>query len=132
MKKASMMVALAACMALALPVLAGEGHGCTAGTQDCLNMMASHMKDKGWLGVELDKHEASGVLTVSRVVPGSPAEEAGVRKGDTLVSVDGKAYKDMSEEQYMALSKKMTPGSMHAFVIWSRSIRNWWWSSPRP
>ena len=75
MKKASMIIALAACLALALPALAGEGHGCTASTQDCLNMMATHMKNKGWLGVELEK-DGSGLLAVTRVVPGSPAEEA--------------------------------------------------------
>lgn len=116
MKKASMTIALAACMALALPALAGEGHGCTASTQDCLNMMASNMRNKGWLGVELEKGE-SGLLGVTRVVPGSPAEEAGVRTGDMLLSVDGQAYKDMGEEQYMTLVKTMTPGSRHTFVI---------------
>ncbi|MGC9525738.1 MAG: HhoA/HhoB/HtrA family serine endopeptidase [Limnospira sp.] len=39
-----------------------------------------------------------GVLIV-RVVPGSPAHEAGLRSGDVIATIDGKAIKDAAEVQ---------------------------------
>jgi thiol-disulfide isomerase/thioredoxin len=41
-----------------------------------------------WLGVQMDPGSDIGV-TVEHVVRGSPAEKAGVRQGDRLVTVDG-------------------------------------------
>jgi peroxiredoxin len=41
-----------------------------------------------WLGVQMDAGSDIGV-TVERVVRGSPAEKAGLRQGDRIVSVDG-------------------------------------------
>ena len=41
-----------------------------------------------WLGVQMDAGSDIGV-TVEHVVRGSPAEKAGVRQADRLVSVDG-------------------------------------------
>lgn len=41
-----------------------------------------------WLGVQMDAGSDIGV-TVEHVVRGSPAEKAGVRQGDRLVTVDG-------------------------------------------
>jgi len=40
-----------------------------------------------WIGVRFDQ----GTTRVIRVVPGAPAEQAGVRIGDQVVSVDGQA-----------------------------------------
>ncbi|MEB3886437.1 HhoA/HhoB/HtrA family serine endopeptidase [Lyngbya sp. CCY1209] len=46
------------------------------------------------LSVQADR----GVLIV-RVVPGSPAHEAGLRSGDVIAKIDGKAIKDAAEVQ---------------------------------
>ena len=61
-----------------------------------------------WLGVEVQRLDSSlrdaldfdgnGVL-VSRVVPGSPADEAGIREGDILVGVDGERVRTPSDLQ---------------------------------
>ena len=40
-----------------------------------------------WLGVAAN--EVRGALVVARVTPGGPAEQAGVRAGDTIVGVNG-------------------------------------------
>ncbi|MFY9341506.1 MAG: PDZ domain-containing protein, partial [Planctomycetota bacterium] len=43
----------------------------------------------GWLGVYLDGERAEAVIT--EVVPGSPAQKAGLQAGDELLAVDDQA-----------------------------------------
>lgn len=85
--------------ALALPALAGEKgyHKCTESTQTCLDHMAAKLKNRGWLGIEMDDAKGSSAITVSRVIPGSPAEAAGFQVGDVLVSVNGARFADNTE-----------------------------------
>jgi len=49
------------------------------------------------LGVELKA--AAGALLIVRVIPGSPAERAGVLAGDLITSVDGRSTRDLSTEE---------------------------------
>lgn len=44
---------------------------------------------KGRLGMMIREQAPGGGVTVTGVVPGSPAERAGIRKGDVLLSIDG-------------------------------------------
>ena len=48
-----------------------------------------------WLGVAAD--DVRGRLIVSRVTPGSPAEKAGIRKGDEIVGVGGEAPRSLPD-----------------------------------
>ena len=48
-----------------------------------------------WLGVAAD--EVRGRLIVSRVTPDSPAEKAGIRKGDEIVGVGGEAARSLPD-----------------------------------
>ncbi|GAB6167517.1 S41 family peptidase [Thermostilla marina] len=49
------------------------------------------------LGVELKAE--NGALTIVRVIPGSPAEAAGIRPQDRIVSVDGRTTAEVSTDQ---------------------------------
>jgi serine protease Do len=62
---------------------------------------------RGWLGVmiqqitpelqeKLDLEDQRGAL-VADVMPDGPADKAGIRRGDVIVTFDGKAVKEMSE-----------------------------------
>ncbi len=50
-------------------------------------------EDQGWLGVMIKSvgSEGTATVTLTNIVTGSPADEAGLLAGDVLVSVDGEA-----------------------------------------
>jgi len=50
---------------------------------------------KPWLGVNAD--EIGGRLLVSRVTPQSPAEKAGIKRGDVVVGIGGNVTKTLPE-----------------------------------
>ena len=69
---------------------------------------------RGWLGVmiqsitsdlkdKLNLEDENGAL-VADVAPGGPADEAGIRRGDVIVSFDGKEVKEMKELPYLVAS----------------------------
>jgi serine protease Do len=62
-----------------------------------------HRVSRGSIGVQFTAQENPAIarvygvqsgVTVSSVVAGSPAEQAGLKVGDTIVSIDGKSVKD--------------------------------------
>ena len=67
-------IGTAALMALiAVPTFAGEGKKCSYGTQECLDHLAVKMKSNGWIGVELDVTETTGIYEITKIVDDSPA-----------------------------------------------------------
>lgn len=100
---------------LAAPAFAGEGK-CNASTQECLDKMAAHMKDSGWVGVELEKSDIGG-YEVAKVIPGSPAEEAGIRAGDVLFAMNGIEISEKNEEALMKVKKGLSPGKSVDYTI---------------
>lgn len=81
-----------------------EKYKCTHTTQDCLDGMSASLKKSGWLGVELNPSE-TGEMSVKRVIPGSPAEAAGLKVGDTLLALNDLKYGDETKkEAWMAVN----------------------------
>jgi len=110
-RRISMALVVALVVALAGVAVAGDGHHkCTASTQDCLNKMAQKLAAKGWMGIEYDRTEA-GPLKITRVVPDSPAEKAGVRSGDVLVAINGAGFGEADEAELKKVSQGMVPGA---------------------
>ena len=65
-----------------------------------------HRVQRGSIGIEFNAQENPAIarvygvqsgITISSVVPGSPADRAGLKVGDTIVSVDGKRIKNGDE-----------------------------------
>jgi serine protease Do len=65
-----------------------------------------HRVQRGSIGIEFNAQENPAIarvygvqsgITISSVVPGSPADRAGLKVGDTIVSVDGKPIKNGDE-----------------------------------
>jgi serine protease Do len=72
---------------------------------------------RGWLGVivqELTPAVATALgidhgVIVIKVLPGSPADEAGLQPGDIILAVNGKKIKDVSDLQFTIMKTK--PGT---------------------
>jgi predicted metalloprotease with PDZ domain len=97
-----------------------KGYGCTLDTQTCLNKMAAKLKTTGWLGIEYENREGPDRMKIVKVVSGSPAEDAGFRVGDVLVSINGAEFADNDEDE-CATCKAMKgiwkPGANVEYVV---------------
>lgn len=70
---------------------------------DLLSPILSDLKNKGrsgkaqrpWLGINVE--EARGRIFITKVTSGGPAEKAGLKPGDMILTVDGKEVKGLSD-----------------------------------
>jgi len=102
-----------------MPAFAGHGgdHSkCKYSTQDCLDHMANKMKNSGWVGVELDTENPDG-YEVSKVIPGSPAEAAGLQAGDVLVALNGVPINKDNDEEMAKARKEWKPGQTVTYTV---------------
>lgn len=97
-------VAVLAILAIAASGLAMAGsHGkCTKSNQECASHMKAKYETKGWSGLDKEKND-DGSMRVLSVVPGSPAEKAGIKAGDVLVSMNGLTLSTGNEAKLKAL-----------------------------
>ena len=117
MRRLAWTLPVALLLLLALPALAGESVKCTLGTQDCLDKMATKLKNTGFVGIEYDKNEKTGILTVTNVIPGTPAEAAGLQKGDVLYALNGVVISDNNEEALKKARKEWQAGQQVTYTI---------------
>ena len=117
MKRFSTYLAVVLIVALASPVLAGEGHKCTASTQECLDKMAVKMANAGWSGLDGDYDEEKGLFTVTKLFDDSPAVTAGFQKGDVLFAINGHKFADMTEEDWAAMKSERVPGATVTYTL---------------
>jgi predicted metalloprotease with PDZ domain len=114
----SLGLALAFALAVALPALAGgEGEKCEQDVQTCINKMAMMFKDRGWVGIEMDKEEGAESMHVTRVIPGSPAQAAGFEVGDVLLALNGIKFAEAAEEQMEEAQKVMKVGATVTYTV---------------
>ena len=96
---------IVACFAVLVGSLAlAGGQGCTMKPEECAKETTAYFQTHGWLGVEKDYNE-DGTLTVTKVVPGGPAEKAGFQVGDKITSINGVALGAANEEKLKAMKK---------------------------
>lgn len=128
------MLALALIVALAGTAYAGSGHGsqakadakathakkgdCPDGVENCLTKRIAEYKAKGWFGIETE-HVAEGSYhaRVTRVLPGSPAEAAGLRAGDVLVALNGVELAAENKPALKKMKHSLHPGSEATYTI---------------
>jgi len=100
----------------AAPSMAGEsGHKCTYPIQQCLDRMSSTLKNSGWVGIEFD--DSCVPYKIMRVVPGSPAEKAGLLAGDFLYALNGVPLGKEHEAALAKARKEWKPGQSVTYTI---------------
>lgn len=99
------------------PAMAGDATKCSASTQDCLNHMAKNLNNRGWVGIEMDDKGGAGMMVITKVIDGSPAEKSGFEVGDALVAVNGVAFSDENEKQLKDIQYSMIPGADFTYTV---------------
>ena len=118
MKTLRLLVISLAALALVPAMAAAEKVGkCTAGTQECLDAMVNHYKNRGWVGLELENQDGLEHMIVTRVVPGSPAEAAGFREGDRLEALNDVQFKEANISALKELQADQTPGKQVVYRV---------------
>jgi carboxyl-terminal processing protease len=73
-------------------------HYCAFLTADQLNEVYAQI-DGNFVGLGIELHAQNNQLVIIRVIPGSPAEQNGVKAGDQILSVDGQDTSSISTDQ---------------------------------
>jgi C-terminal processing protease CtpA/Prc len=128
MRRASIPFLLIALVLIAAPVVAGGAEcqkaaqaaraakPCEMTAEECQKWMAE-VKQRPWLGVELDIDKAAGTLTVVSVVPDSPAERAGFRAGDRLVALNGVSFGRENEDKLASIKNGLRFGDTATYTV---------------
>lgn len=67
-------------------------------TGDQLDEVYSQI-DGNFVGLGIELKASNGALLIVKVIPGSPAEQGGIRPGDRIVAVDGRSTADLNTDQ---------------------------------
>ncbi|PYT11267.1 MAG: hypothetical protein DMF51_15985 [Acidobacteria bacterium] len=97
-------------------LVAGEHEKCTKSAGECAAHMKAMYQTRGWMGVEMDPND-DGSLRLVTVVPGSPADKAGLKTADALVSVNGVTLTKETVEKTMMSDDAWKIGSTVSFGV---------------
>ena len=85
-------------LSTALSQPAAAHHAVLASAQDHEKILAELMQQRGgYLGIVMDQAEDAKGVRVSRIILGGPADHAGLKNDDVIVSIDGKAVASPEE-----------------------------------
>lgn len=72
--------------------------------------LLSAQSNKPYLGLDLEETSEQGRFLILFVLPESPAEKAGLKKGDLVLALNGKKCKDLQD--FSETLQTLTPGSV--------------------
>src|SRR5262245_50736895 len=90
-------------------------HECNMTAEECAQEMQKNMATRGWLGINMDQSDEA--MTINKVYPGSPAEQAGFHTGDKIVSINGVQVSDKNEEKLHGMLKNAKIGEQVTYVV---------------
>ncbi len=98
----------------------GKGIGFAIPIEDVMSMLSEfneHAGKRSIFGIFVDKKkdEDDQYLYINRIIPGSPAEEYGLKVGDRIVEIDGKKVREGMKLQNMF--RKADPNSTNQIKI---------------
>lgn len=119
MKRFSWLLVAVLALVLAAPAMAGEGYGkkCKQSAEACLVYYSEKLDSYGWVGIELDRDEETGVMTVTQVIEDSPAMKSGLKKGDILFALNGVHLNEENKEKLKTAKGDWAPGNEVAYTV---------------
>lgn len=120
MKTRSLLLAAALALGFTAPALAGGEHAkCEMSAEECLAYYAKKAENYGWVGIELDDTELKGAtyMMVKKVVPESPASQAGFRVKDVLFAMNGVELVDANKEKIKETRGEWLPGQHVKYTL---------------
>lgn len=70
------------------------------------------LAERGVIGAQLHPRPTEdGYIRIARLIPGSPAEKAGVQSGDAILSIDGMSARNWGSEQVARMIRRGQPGT---------------------
>jgi len=95
-----------------------KSYKCPHTTQECLDVMAAKLRNRGWVGISYEMDDATGGLDVNRVIAGSPAQKAGILEGDIILKLNGVRFSEQNSEDAMKKNAElMKPGNTITYTI---------------
>jgi C-terminal processing protease CtpA/Prc len=117
MKQAVSLLVLSSILSMAPAAFAGGGKECSHEGKAAHSAKVAEMKSHGYLGIETKKDEANGTWSVAKVAAGSPAEQAGFRAGDVLVSLNGVALRADNKEAVKKAKAGLGVGKQVTYTV---------------
>ena len=121
MRKQWLPLMIVAAVLLASPLRAEdekeEKKHCTNRVEDCVRSMKEKFATRGWVGINMEASEEAGGVVLTWISPNSPAEDAGLKKGDLLTSLNGIPYDEANEENLRKEYESFRPGSIATFGV---------------
>lgn len=117
MKRSIGVFSMVMILVMSVPAMAGDATKCSASTQDCLNYMAKNLNNRGWVGIEMDDKGGVGMMVITKVIDGSPAEKAGFKVGDALVAVNGVEFSEENDKELKDIQYAMSPGADFTYTV---------------
>jgi predicted metalloprotease with PDZ domain len=112
------LAALCTLLGVVAGIAAEAPYRCNLDVQVCLNQLVSNLKKRGWIGIEYEPVDLSKGLKVTRVVPGSPAEAAGLSAGDLITASDGLRFAAPADREKLEQRRsQMPPGTSVQYTI---------------
>ena len=91
---------------------------CTAPVQECLDHMSTVLKNSGWVGIEFEPGTGpDGGYYITRVVPESPAQKAGLQPGDVLTALNGVRLVKANDVALSKVRKEWKPGQAVTYTV---------------
>jgi C-terminal processing protease CtpA/Prc len=112
MQKLTVLISLMALLT-GIPALAGEK--CPGTAEDCLKKMAAELPKTGIVGVDGEWDEGAQAYRVDVFAEGTHAAEAGMLKGDMIVTINGVSLAD--KKAYWEDRANRAPGKAVEVVV---------------
>lgn len=102
---------------VAASTAAAEDPKCTALARDCDQQIRQMLSGRRFLGVTVEERVPNG-LVIKSVVPSSPAYRSGLRAGDRLIAVNGKALTHASTREFKQILADARETGRLWVIIW--------------